>query len=181
MLVFLVSLTSFAPFATQIATAQAPARSLCDDNGALCTETADTLNYEGHYTGHDEPSLLYYSNKAGSGNSSVYQLTLPKDPPTQPKQDGSGGTFNFQLHPAFWFGMAMCDTQSYPEFTNTCAADSDSNIFDNGNPITSVTIQAQPSWRCSSILRDGWPGRPATAAIQPSGARRSISTACRRA
>jgi hypothetical protein len=44
----------------------------------------------------------------------VYNLTLPTDPPKLPRQDGSGGTFNFQLHPAFWFGMAMCDDQSAP-------------------------------------------------------------------
>jgi len=59
----------------------------------------------------------------------TWQLTLPKDPPTLPTQ-GGGGTFNFQLHPAFWFGMAMCDTQSYPEQVSTCTPDSDSNIVD---------------------------------------------------
>jgi len=58
---------------------------------------------------------------------------LPKDPPTLPKQDGTGGTFNFQLHPAFWFGMAMCDTQSAPNFTTSCEADTDANIFDNAD------------------------------------------------
>jgi len=56
----------------------------------------------------------------------TYHLTLPSDPsPTQ-----AGATYNFQLHPAFWFGMAMCDTQSYPEQVSTCPADSDSNILD---------------------------------------------------
>src|SRR5438552_2926035 len=67
----------------------------------------------------------------GSGNNATYLLRLPKDPPTLPKQDGTGGTFNFQLHPAFWFGMALCDNQSAPEFTHAaCAPDSDTNIFD---------------------------------------------------
>jgi hypothetical protein len=42
-------------------------------------------------------ALLFYSNVPGSGNSNVYVLTLPKDPPNLPKQDGTGGTFNFQL------------------------------------------------------------------------------------
>ncbi len=133
--VILLSMVGFAPFATQAASANSlTGRAFCDDNGPLCTEIAPVYNYEGQYTGHDEPAVLFYSDSAGAGNSSVYRLTLPKDPPTLPKQDGTGGTFNFQLHPAFWFGMAMCDTQSYPEYTNTCQPDSDSNIFDNGNP-----------------------------------------------
>ena len=107
----------------------------CDDAGSgLCTDRASHKNYEGKYVGHDEPSLLFYSNRPGSGNSSVYELTLPKDPPTSPRQDGSGGTFNFQLHSAFWVGMAICDTQSFPVFTDTCNADTDANIADNADP-----------------------------------------------
>jgi hypothetical protein len=131
------SLTSLVAHAASVPVQVASAgraRVQCDDNGPLCTETFDGKNYEGQYTGHDEPSLLFYSNVPGSGNSSIYHLTLPKDPPTLPKQDGTGGTFNFQLHPAFWFGMAMCDTQSSPEFTNTCTPDSDTNIFDSSDP-----------------------------------------------
>jgi hypothetical protein len=102
------------------------------------------LNYEGEYVGHDEPSLLFYSNALGSGNSNVYQLTLPKDPPTLPKQDGTGGTFNFQLHPAFWLGMALCDTESAPEFTKNCTPDSDANIFDGSNPAAADYIGHHP-------------------------------------
>lgn len=29
---------------------------------------------------------------------------------------------------AFWYGVAMCDTQSYPEQLETCTPDSDSNV-----------------------------------------------------
>jgi hypothetical protein len=111
-------------------------RVLCQDNSPLCTEVADSLNYDGKYTGHDEPSLLFYSNTPGSGHSNLYRLTLPKDPPTLPVQNGTGGTFNFQLHPAFWVGMAMCDDQSAPNPggssvgpTVPCTPDSDSNIY----------------------------------------------------
>src|ERR1700732_2687133 len=106
-------------------------RPLCNQKPALCTERSPSL---GNYTGHDEPSLLFYSNVPGSGNSNVYVLTLPNDPPNLPKQDGTGGTFNFQLHPAFWFGMAMCDTQSAPNPGQACPPDSDSNIFDGADP-----------------------------------------------
>src|SRR2546422_2333932 len=89
-------------------------RPLCQENSPLCTEVADSLSYDGKYTGHDEPALLFYSNTPGSGHSNLYRLTLPKDPPTLPVQNGTRGTFNFQLRPAFWFGMAMCDDQSAP-------------------------------------------------------------------
>jgi len=106
-------------------------RILCADDSPTCTETPFNHNYEGQYVGHDEPSLLFYSSTPGSGNSSIYLLQLPTDPPNLPKQDGTGGTFNFQLHPAFWFGMAMCDTQSYPLAVSTCTPNSDTNIFDN--------------------------------------------------
>ena len=106
----------------------------CDDAGSgLCTDTYTHKNYEGKYVGHDEPSLLFYSNHPGSGNSSVYRLTLPKDPPTLPTQDGRGGIWNFQLHPAFWLGMAICDSQSFPVFTDKCNPDTDENIFDSAD------------------------------------------------
>jgi hypothetical protein len=169
-LIILVSMTGFMPFATQVASAQpSSVRSLCDDNGSFCTETAWPLNYEGQYTGHDEPSVLFYSNQSGSGNSNVYKLTLPKDPPTLPKQDGTGGTFNFQLHPAFWFGMAMCDTQSYPEYTNTCVPDSDSNIFDNGDPTAADYIGHHPgaAFMEMQFYPPGWAPWPAGVSCDP--------------
>ncbi len=110
----------------------------CDEYAPLCTEVVDSIGPQGAYTGHDEPSVLFYSNVAGSGNSNIYRLTLPKDPPTLPVQNGTGGTFNFQLHPAFWFGMAMCDNQSAPNPGGSglagpnipCTPDSDANIYD---------------------------------------------------
>jgi hypothetical protein len=97
----------------------------------ICTEVQDPEEVfgEDNYVGHDEPSVLFYSNKSGSGNRMRYELTLPTDPsPTDPLTPGK--SFNFQLHPAFWFGMAMCDTQSYPLQVSTCKPDSDSNIVD---------------------------------------------------
>ena len=98
----------------------------CITGRVLCTEVQDYYHaFGGKYVGHDEPSVLYYSNVPGAGNSNSWQVTLPKDPPPSVK---SGRSWSFQLTPAFWFGMAMCDTQSYPQVTNACAPDSDSNI-----------------------------------------------------
>lgn len=143
LLAALLLLTGTSPFAPHRAKASSPIA--CDDNAPFCAEVYDSIGYEGAYTGHDEPSLLFYSNTPGSGNSNIYRLTLPMDPPNPPSQDGTGGTFNFQLHPAFWFGMAMCDDQSAPNPGGSalaganvlCTPDSDANIFTNlapGNP-----------------------------------------------
>jgi hypothetical protein len=117
----------------------------CDEPTALCAETVDSIGYAGAYTGHDEPSLLFYSDRAGSGNSTLYHVTIPTDPKVMPNQAGTAGTWNFQLHPAFWFGMALCDNQSAPEFTHApCRADSDSNIFDGTDPARPDYIGKHP-------------------------------------
>src|SRR5256712_2217556 len=99
----------------------------CSQGRVACTEVLDPEKVfgQGVYVGHDEPSVLFYSNQPGAGNRMQYQLTLPSDPP-----QATANAFNFQLHPAFWFGMAMCDTQSFPEQLTSCTPDSDSNIVD---------------------------------------------------
>ena len=113
----------------------------CGEWPALCVDNVAPGQF---YIGHDEPSALFYSNAAGSGNNDLYRLTLPTDPPTMPNQAGTGGTWNFQLHPAFWFGMAMCDTQSDPNFTRTCTPDSDTNIFNSPDPNSPRYIGKHP-------------------------------------
>src|SRR5919198_6655420 len=139
--VLLVSLVSSASASSR----SAPARSgkpenygnklACGEGSPLCAEATDSLGYRGEYTGHDEPSVLFYSDTAGSGNESNYRLVIPDEPPTVPKQDGTGGTYNFQNRIAFWFGMDLCDNQSAPEFTHDpCVPDSDTNIFDGADP-----------------------------------------------
>ena len=108
---------------------------VCGKGSPLCAEATDALGYHGGYTGHDEPSLLFYSDTAGSGNETNYRLVIPTEPPIVPKQNGTGGTFNFQDRIAFWFGMDLCDNQSAPEFTHDpCVPDSDTNIFDGADP-----------------------------------------------
>jgi hypothetical protein len=103
----------------------------CDEGKATCLEVADSKEVFGpnYYVGHDEPSLLFYSDQPGSGGRSQWQMTLPTDPPPVPKADNSR-SWNFQLHPAFWFGMALCDTQSSPNPIDNhfCKPNSDSNI-----------------------------------------------------
>ena len=109
---------------------------LCVQRPALCVEQNNPWTWHGYSykSGHDEPSLLYYSTVPGSGNSDLYKLTLPTDPTAPPAQDGSGSTWNFQLRPAFWLGMIMCDDQDAPNPGVACPADSDKNIFTSTNP-----------------------------------------------
>jgi hypothetical protein len=123
----------------------------CDENSPLCAEVFHSVGYAGAYTGHDEPAALFYSNAAGSGGSMTYRLTLPTDPPTQPKQDGTGGTDNFQLHPTFWLGMALCNDQSSPNPGGSyvgpqvpCAPNSDSNIYNSPDPSSPRYIGRHP-------------------------------------
>ena len=128
------------------AAAAAPFGINCAVRSQVCSEVWDSESVFGQdvYVGHDEPSTLFYSNTPGSGNRNQYLLQLPKDPRTVPDGTNAGATFNFQLHPAFFFGMAMCDTQSAPEFTNQCAADSDANIFDDPDPASPHYIGRHP-------------------------------------
>ena len=98
----------------------------------MCTEIASNSEYgfldNGHYVGHDEPDLGFFSNTPGSGNSMSYQMVLPKDPAGPASGTFSGPVHEFQLTPAIWFGLTMCDNQSYPEGTKVCKPDSNSNI-----------------------------------------------------
>ena len=125
--------------------ARAASFNCSEPEAALCAEPADSIGYGGEYTGHDEPSLLFYSNQPGSGNSSNYAVRLPTDPKVLPNQAGTAGTWNFQVHIAYWFGMALCDNQSAPEFTNSpCVPDSDTNIFDGTDPAGADYIGKHP-------------------------------------
>jgi hypothetical protein len=107
---------------------QAPLR-----QSMMCTEVEQANSTNGYldngwYVGHDEPTVEFISNTPGSGNSAQYQLTLPTEPSLAPSGSPSGPVWDFQLTPAFWFGMVLCDTQSWPEGTSSCTPDSNTNI-----------------------------------------------------
>src|ERR1044072_4841051 len=60
--------------------ARAASFNCSEPEAALCAETADSIGYGGEYTGHDEPSLLFYSNQPGSGESSNQAVRGAKEP-----------------------------------------------------------------------------------------------------
>ena len=105
----------------------------CSQGRFLCTEVADSEEVfgEGNYVGHDEPSLLFYSNVPGSGNRMLYSGVIPKDPPPTPIPGKR--SYSFMLNATFWYGMALCDTESYPVQVKTCTPDSDTNILPPSN------------------------------------------------
>jgi hypothetical protein len=79
----------------------------------------------GHYVGHDEPSVKCISSAAGSGNTMTYYMKLPADPVAPPTNTGSVVDYA-ELSPAPWFGLPICDPRSYPQAP--CKPDSDSNV-----------------------------------------------------
>ncbi len=114
----------------------------CDSGKIMCQDPA--FNLPGHYIGHDEPSVGFVSNRPGSGNDVTYTVRLPKNPPTRPNQQATGGTWDFQLRPTFWLGMVLCDSQSAPNFTHVCKADSNSNNKISPNPSSPNYIGKHP-------------------------------------
>jgi len=110
----------------------------------------------GHYVGHDEPSIGFISTAPHSGNNVQWEFTLPRErrvPATQ----------SFENFIAFWFSMALCDPNS-GFVRGPCIPDSDKNnpnragsaflemqFYPPGNPpfITPVSCDLTP-W-CASL------------------------------
>ena len=99
------------------------------------------------YIGHDEPDMTFLSHQHGSGNDVTWTDTLPRDPSAAPTDSNPGHDVAhwFELSPAPWFSMAMCDSNSYPQAP--CTPESDSNA----PRAAPVMAAARRSWRSSSI------------------------------
>jgi len=121
----------------------APAhRALCTDpHGPLRTGYSSGRNVatkfwsrfidNGHYVGHDEPSVKFISSTPGSGNNMTYFMRIPRDPKKQATNDGKV-VHAAELSPAIWLGLPLCDPKSYPQ--NPCTPDSDTNQSGITNP-----------------------------------------------
>ena len=114
-------------------TVEAPARAeICTDiRGFSGVDNANTWGghfYDnGIYIGHDEPDMTFLSSRAGSGNNVTWSETLPTDPSASPTITDPGHDVShwFELSPAPWYSMMMCDPYSYPQLP--CAPESDKN------------------------------------------------------
>src|ERR1700732_318394 len=73
----------------------------------------------GHYIGHDEPSITFISTAPHSGNNLQWEFTLPRERPLPATQ-------SFENFIAFWFSMALCDPNS-GFVRGPCIPDSDKN------------------------------------------------------
>jgi hypothetical protein len=99
--------------------------------GGLCTDPFASWDGEGYraydngkYIGHDEPSVKFVSSAPDSGNTMTYLMQLGVDPKKNPTPDGKVSDYA-ELSIAPWFGLPMCDPNSYPQ--NPCTPDSDAN------------------------------------------------------
>jgi hypothetical protein len=97
--------------------------------GDLCTDPvkgkASRFVDNGWYVGHDEPSVKFISSTPGSGNTMTYLTKVAVDPRRSPTPSGSVTNYG-QLSVAPWFGLPICDSNSYPQ--NSCTPDSDTNV-----------------------------------------------------
>ena len=70
----------------------------------------------GHYIGHDEPSVRFLSSVPGSGNNMSITEKLPADPEAAPTvaHPGRDVTHWFELSLAPWISTTVCDPESAP-------------------------------------------------------------------
>lgn len=112
--------------------APSPLGSVRTGLGALCTDPFQPERNDsgyraldnGHYVGHDEPSVKFISTAPHTGNDMTYDMKLAADPAATPTPSGSVSDYA-ELSIAPWFGLPICDPNSYPQ--NPCTPDSDSN------------------------------------------------------
>jgi hypothetical protein len=102
-------------------------KELCTDPIAIYDGEAYRFYDNGHYVGHDEPSVKFISSDPTSGYDQTYFMRLATDPSCTPTTAVTGTTCSdyAELSPAPWFGLPICDPKSYPQ--NPCTPDSDSN------------------------------------------------------
>ena len=93
-----------------------------------------------HYVGHDEPSVKFISTAAGSGYQMTYFQQLPTDPTAAPSTSHTANANSIynELSPAPWYGLPICDSNSYPTIggvlpsPHPCTPISDTNATTHG-------------------------------------------------
>jgi hypothetical protein len=87
----------------------------------------DRFYDNGHYIGHDEPSIRFVSSRPGSGDAVTYTERLPVEPRALPTvhTPGHDVTHTFELTIAPWFSITVCDPDSTPLLP--CTPERDAN------------------------------------------------------
>ena len=142
----LVVLTALAGPA--VAKADSYGETLCQERPFMCLDPYHSIGDNGAYTGHDEPTVQFSSHRPGTGGKDLlYYVKLPENAATKPKQNGTGGTWDFQRRATFWFSITMCDTESSPNFTKKCTPNSDANArFRSADPELAA-LPRQGTWQ----------------------------------
>ncbi|HEY6469944.1 MAG TPA: hypothetical protein VI434_09260 [Candidatus Dormibacteraeota bacterium] len=101
----------------------------------------------GQYIGHDEPDTTFESSKPGSGGNVTFTETIGADPSAAATDVTPGKDVShwFELSPAPWMSMSLCDPNSYPQAP--CTPNSDSNAPTstfNGGGSTFMEMQLYP-------------------------------------
>jgi len=88
----------------------------------------------GHYIGHDEPSVRFLSSAPGSGANTTLTERLPVEPKALPtvRHPGRDVTHTFELTIAPWLSTTVCDPNSAPMLP--CAPESDANAPNGSYP-----------------------------------------------
>ena len=88
----------------------------------------------GHYIGHDEPSVRFLSAQPGSGDNTTLTERLPVEPAALPtvRHPGRDVTHTFELTVAPWLSTTVCDPQSTPMLP--CTPQSDANAPSGSSP-----------------------------------------------
>jgi hypothetical protein len=116
-----------------LSTSQKPVKS-----AVPCKDPKGSWNgrfYEnGHYIGHDEPSVRFISSQPGSGSTVTFAESLPVEPRALPTvaKPGHDVTHTFELSPAPWFSIDVCDPNSTPMLP--CTPGSDANAPSANSP-----------------------------------------------
>jgi hypothetical protein len=83
-----------------------------------CMDRIDRDEYDLPYVGHDEPSVVFYSEKPHSASNLRWEFVLPTE-------NAPPAIQSFQNFTAFWFGLPLCDANSVP--FQPCTPASDTN------------------------------------------------------
>ena len=87
-----------------------------------------------HRTMATNSDTTFLSTQPGSGGNVTWNLTLGKDPAAAPTDQTPGSDVShwFELTPAPWLSMAICDPNSYPQLP--CTPNSDNNAASGSYP-----------------------------------------------